>query len=91
MPNKADTSGRKKWNIIVDFRKLVMTGDSFPIAIITEILAALGKSKYFTIDAEVFRLYGDLNLNMKSFTMRVLTIRPMHSEYMFKLHRRSWR
>jgi len=53
VPKKADTSGRKKWRIAVDIRKLndVTTGDSSPISIISEILDALGKSKYFsTID-----------------------------------------
>jgi outer membrane protein assembly factor BamA len=49
---KADASGRKNWSS-VDFRKLhdVTIGDSFPIPVISEILEALGNSKYFsTID-----------------------------------------
>jgi len=52
VPKKEDASGKKKWRI-VDFRKLndVTIGDSFPIPVISEILDALGKSKYFsTID-----------------------------------------
>jgi hypothetical protein len=50
---KKDASSRKKWRIIVDFRKLnaVTISDSFPIPVISEILDALGKSTYFyTID-----------------------------------------
>jgi len=53
VPKKEDASGKKKWRIVVDFRKLndVTIGDSFPIPVISEILDALGKSKYFsTID-----------------------------------------
>jgi hypothetical protein len=53
IPKKEDANGRKKWRIVVDFRKLneVTVGDSFPLAAITEILDALGNSKYFsTID-----------------------------------------
>jgi len=53
VPKKLDASGKKKWRICVDFRKLndVTIGDSFPLPIISEILDALGKSKYFsTID-----------------------------------------
>jgi hypothetical protein len=53
VPKKADASGKKKWRIVVDFRKLndVAIGDSFPIPVISEILDTLGKSKYFsTID-----------------------------------------
>jgi hypothetical protein len=53
VPKKADASGKKKWRIVVDFRKLniVTIGDGFPILLISEILDGLGKSKYFsTID-----------------------------------------
>lgn len=53
VPKKADALGKKKWRIVVDFRKLndVTIGDSFPMPVISEILDALGKSKYFfTID-----------------------------------------
>jgi len=52
IPKKTDASGKRKWRI-VDFRKFndVTIGDSFPIRVISEILDALGKSKYFsTID-----------------------------------------
>jgi hypothetical protein len=50
IPKKADASGRKKWRIVVDFRKLnnVTIGDSFPIPVISEILDALGNSRYFS-------------------------------------------
>jgi hypothetical protein len=50
IPKKADASGRKKWRIVVDFRKLndVTIGDSFPIPVISEILDALGNSKSFS-------------------------------------------
>ena len=54
IPKKCDASGKKKWRIVVDFRKLndVTFGDSFPIPVVSEILDALGKSKYFsTIDS----------------------------------------
>jgi hypothetical protein len=53
IPKKADASGKKKWRIVVDFRKLneVTIGDSFPIPVISEVLDALGNSKYFsTVD-----------------------------------------
>jgi len=53
IPKKEDASGKKKWRIVVDFRKLdeVTVGDSFPLPVISEILDTLGNSKYFsTID-----------------------------------------
>jgi hypothetical protein len=50
VPKEADVSGMEKWKMAVDFRKLndVTIGDSFPILVISEILDALGKSKYFS-------------------------------------------
>jgi hypothetical protein len=53
VPKKADASGVKKWRTVVDFRKLndVTIGDSFLIPVISEVLDALGDSRYFsTID-----------------------------------------
>ena len=60
VPKKADASGKKKWRIVVDFRKLndVTIGDSFPIPVISEILDALGKSRFFlplTAQVDSFR------------------------------------
>jgi hypothetical protein len=50
IPKKSDASGKKKLRIVVDFIKLndATIGDSFPIPVISEILDALGKSKYFS-------------------------------------------
>jgi hypothetical protein len=53
VPKKPDASGKKKWRIVVDFRKFndITVGDSFPIPVISGVLDALGNSKYFsTID-----------------------------------------
>jgi len=53
VPKKADSSGKIKWRVVVDFRKLndVTVGDSFPIPVISDILNSLGNSRYFsTID-----------------------------------------
>ena len=49
VPKKLDSSGRRKWRVVVDFRKLNVTvGDSFPIPVISDVLDSLGKSKYFS-------------------------------------------
>ena len=53
IPKKEDASGKKKWKIVVDFRKLneVTVGSSVPLPVIYEILDTLGNSKYFsTVD-----------------------------------------
>jgi hypothetical protein len=45
---KEDASGKQKWRLVVDFRRLnkVTIGDSYPLPLITEILDALGKARY---------------------------------------------
>jgi len=50
IPKKFGASGKEKWSIMVDFRKVndVTVGDSFPMPMISEILDNLGNSKYFS-------------------------------------------
>lgn len=50
VPKKIDASGKKKWRIVIDYRKLneKTVDDKFPIPRIEEILDRLGRSTYFT-------------------------------------------
>jgi hypothetical protein len=50
VPKKMDASGRRKYRICVDFRKLndVTVGDSFPLPNIQDILDILGRARYFS-------------------------------------------
>jgi hypothetical protein len=50
VPKKADSSGKIKWRVVVDFCKLndVTLGDSFPIPIISNVLNSLGNSRCFS-------------------------------------------
>lgn len=50
VPKKADASGKQKWRIVVDYRKLneKTIDDKFPIPNIEEILDRLGRSTHFT-------------------------------------------
>jgi hypothetical protein len=50
VPKKADSSGKIKWRVVVDFRKLkdVTVGDNFPILVISDISNSLGNSRYFS-------------------------------------------
>lgn len=53
VPKKSGADGKKKWRVVIDFRRLndVTVGDAFPLPNITDILDQLGKSTYFsTID-----------------------------------------
>lgn len=50
VPKKTDASGKKKWRIVIDFRKLndLTKQDSYPLPNIDEILDKLGKARYFS-------------------------------------------
>lgn len=50
VPKKTDASGKTKWRMVIDYRKLneLTIPDNYPIPNIHEILDQLGKSKYFT-------------------------------------------
>ena len=50
VPKKTDYSEKKKWRIVIDYRKLneITVEDKFPIPNIENILDKLGKAQYFT-------------------------------------------
>ena len=47
VPKKMDASGKQKWRICIDFRKLneASIGDSFPLPNIQDILDKIGRAK----------------------------------------------
>lgn len=51
VPKKDDSSGRKKYRMVVDFRKLnaITIADRYPIPEVGEVLSRLGGNKYFTV------------------------------------------
>ena len=50
VPKKLDASGKKKWWIVIDFRKLNKNTDqnAYPLPVIEEILDHLGQAKFFS-------------------------------------------
>lgn len=50
VPKKPDASGKQKWRLVVDYRKLndKTVDDRYPLPNITEILDKLGRCQYFT-------------------------------------------
>lgn len=50
VPKKADASGKTKWRLVVDFRKVneKTIDDKYPIPNITDVLDKLGRCQYFT-------------------------------------------
>ncbi|KDR23651.1 Retrovirus-related Pol polyprotein from transposon 17.6, partial [Zootermopsis nevadensis] len=50
IPKKLDASGKRKFRICIDFRKLneITIGDSYPLPNIQDILDKIGKARYFS-------------------------------------------
>lgn len=50
VPKKMDASGKRKWRMVVDYRKLnsKTIDDKYPLPNISDILDKLGKSQYFS-------------------------------------------
>lgn len=50
VPKKVDASGKQKWRLVVDYRKVneKTISDKYPLPNITEILDKLGRCQYFT-------------------------------------------
>jgi Reverse transcriptase (RNA-dependent DNA polymerase). len=50
VPKKIDASGKRKWRIVVDYRKLneKTIGDRYPLPNITDLLDKLGRCQYFS-------------------------------------------
>lgn len=51
VPKKNDSLGRKKWRMVIDYRKLneKSLADAYPLPNITEVLDQLGSAKYFSV------------------------------------------
>ena len=50
VPKKRDASGKEKWRVVIDFRRLneKTIDDKYPLPNITDLLDKLGKCQYFT-------------------------------------------
>jgi hypothetical protein len=67
VPKKMDTSGERKWRIVIDYRKLneKIQDDKYPLPNITEILDSLSGSVYFS-HLDLFSGYYQQELDKES-------------------------
>jgi hypothetical protein len=80
--NEEDASGREKWRLVVDFRKLndVTVGDSFLLPLMSEILDALGKALYFTT-TDLASGFHEVHLRIEDCLKTAFSTLDSHFEY----------
>lgn len=82
VPKKMDASGKKKWRLVVDYRKLneKTIDDKYPIPNITEVLDKLGRCNYFsTID--LASGFHQIEVNPRDIRKTAFTVE--HGKYEF--------
>lgn len=82
VPKKADASGKTKWRLVVDYRKLneQTVDDRYPLPNITEILDKLGKCMYFTT-LDLASGFHQIEVNPRDIQKTAFTVDSGHYEY----------
>jgi hypothetical protein len=82
VPKKLDSSGKKKWRLVVDYRKLndKTIDDKYPIPNITEVLDKLGRCNYFTT-LDLASGFHQIEVHPKDVSKTAFTVE--HGKYEF--------
>ena len=82
VPKKVDSSGQKKFRMVIDFRKLneKTIEDKYPIPKIEEILDNLGKCSYFTT-LDLAQGFHQIEMDSRSIEKTAFSVNNGHFEY----------
>lgn len=82
VPKKIDASGKKKWRLVIDYRKLNdrTIEDKYPLPRIDEILDNLGKSKYFST-LDLAQGFHQIEMDSESIEKTAFSVDNGHWEY----------
>lgn len=82
VPKKIDASGKKKWRLVIDYRKLndKTVEDKYPLPRIEEILDNLGKCTYFST-LDLAQGFHQIELHPDSIEKTAFTVDNGHWEY----------
>jgi hypothetical protein len=82
VPKKQDASGKQKWRLVIDYRKLneKTINDRYPIPNITEILDKLGKSMYFST-LDLASGFYQIEMDPRDIPKTAFTVEGGHFEY----------
>lgn len=82
VPKKLDASGKRKWRLVVDYRKLndKTIEDKYPLPRIEEILDSLGKCCYFTT-LDLAQGFHQIEVEPESIEKTAFSVNNGHYEY----------
>lgn len=82
VPKKADNSLKKKWRMVVDYRKLneKTIDDKYPIPNITDVLDKLGRSQYFST-LDLASGFHQIQVHEKDTPKTAFTVENGHYEF----------
>lgn len=83
VPKKPDASGKRKWRIVVDYRKLneKTVDDRYPIPNITDILDKLGRCNYFST-LDLASGFHQIEMDKNSIPKTAFNVEHGHFEYL---------
>lgn len=83
VPKKMDASGKKKWRLVIDYRKLneKSISDRYPIPNITEILDKLGKCMYFST-LDLASGFHQIEMDPRDIPKTAFSVDGGHYEYL---------
>lgn len=82
VPKKKDASGKVKWRLVIDYRKLneKTVSDKYPLPNITDVLDKLGRSVYFTT-LDLASGFHQIEMNPSDIEKTAFTVEGGHYEY----------
>lgn len=82
VPKKMDASGKKKWRLVIDYRKLneMTVDDKYPLPNITDILDKLGKANYFTT-IDLASGFHQIEVDQQDIPKTAFSVEGGHYEY----------
>ena len=83
VPKKSDASGKQKWRLVIDYRKVneKTVSDRYPIPNITEILDKLGRCMYFTT-LDLASGFHQIEMDPAHIPKTAFTVEGGHYEYL---------
>lgn len=82
VPKKLDASGKQKWRVVIDYRKLneLSVGDKYPLPNISDLLDQLGKCQYFTT-LDLASGFHQIEIDPADISKTAFTVENGHYEF----------